>query len=410
MRDSSESCFVCAVVSPRSYRMMEPSGDVTFSSVARELVTRGIAVLPEPPLSSDTERELRDSLDAFLTRPLEYRDAFSHARFARESIYDGYSYFGQRATDCVNQYPTDMLHSFVLSDCADDPSTPCGCSHDFPVEFESVTSHATWRDAILHRIEALEEGVCAALDRALGLDGSSTGSFSELLARHCCHMLSCNMYPPTHEINSVPQAVVDDSKSCLSSSDPQPSPPPRRLRLSEHVDVSLLTVFPFGLGAGFSFVDPQTREVTTLAAPIRAPVVFAGHLAEVISSGRVRALRHCVALPCDVPGGGVDDDARYSFACFSIPRLGHQIRVPADATILMSRLECNDAVSAEACSHPFAFDLPHAAGTLSFCLSKAMVRAQDGDELTFPSRDDSSDKDWKVVLSDDYYAAHNAQF
>lgn len=324
--------FTVCVVYPNStfpaFPLMADLPD-RFGLIARDLITRGIAVTSEPSWSVGVESGLRSALDAFLARPFEYRDTFAHARFSRTSAYDGYSYHGQAASECANQYPTDMLHSFVLSDCAEDSSTPCGCSPDFPAEFDTVTAQATWRGEIMCRVDELEAGVCAALDRALCLGGGEGGSFSEMLTASCCHMISCNRYPPMCEFGPAAKAASAGYEGEADSTEP-----PQQLRLSEHVDVSLLTVFPFGLGAGFSFRDPQTRALVTLSFPIRTPVVFAGQLAELLSAGRVPALRHCVALPRDIPGGG-DEGVRYSFACFSIPRFGRTLRLPADIATLL---------------------------------------------------------------------------
>jgi isopenicillin N synthase-like dioxygenase len=103
-------------------------------------------------------------------------------------------------------------------------------------------------------------------------------------------MISCNYYPKPTDCNA---------KKSYNK------------RLSQHKDVSLFSVFPFGLKDGFTYLNAKDEHIslgdqTTFFA-------FAGYLTEILSNKEVRALNHSVDLP-------LMNSERFSFAMFSIPK------------------------------------------------------------------------------------------
>ncbi|MYK29506.1 MAG: hypothetical protein F4048_12695 [Gammaproteobacteria bacterium] len=109
------------------------------------------------------------------------------------------------------------------------------------------------------------------------------------------HMMSANYYPPG--LGAQPKGG---------------------LRLTEHPDVSLLTLFPFGVAAGFEYQDADGA--WRALAPSKRVVGFAGELLEWLTAGRIQALNHRVAPCSDEPIG-----ERFSFSLFSLPRPGTRI-------------------------------------------------------------------------------------
>ena len=71
---------------------------------------------------------IRNSFSNFLYQSPEYRNRFLQSSY--KTAFDGYSFIGQK--DSLNQYETDLLHSFVLSDLHVDR---------FPKEFSSFLTN-----------------------------------------------------------------------------------------------------------------------------------------------------------------------------------------------------------------------------------------------------------------------------
>ena len=107
---------------------------------------------------------------------------------------------------------------------------------------------------------------------------------------HIGHMISCNYYPPTQPLDS-------------SSNDNN--------RLSEHTDVSLFTIFPFGFDSDFYFQNEKGEWVNI--KPTDDIIVFPGYLLECFTQGKWKALNHKVSLPKN------RRNERFSFAYFSLP-------------------------------------------------------------------------------------------
>jgi hypothetical protein len=215
------------------------------------------------PKSSDLH--LKTSFDRFLKQPMSYKREYLQAHF--NSGFDGYSFMGQK--DSSNQYDTDLLHSFVLSEFSDK-------SH-FPKEFSRFLED-DW-DTLISKIRTIELSLIEALN-IKGLKAFYNQSIG--------HMVSCNYYPK----------MVDSESH-------------QQLRLSKHIDVSLFTVFIFGVESGFSYQNFQNKREVLFATD--NVVVFPGYLLEFLTKGKYKALEHQVDFT-------EFNKERYSFAFFSLPK------------------------------------------------------------------------------------------
>ena len=214
---------------------------------------------------------LPEGLRTFVGKPWAYRRRFLQSCY--RTAFDGYSFAGQ--TDSLNQGPQDALHSFVLSDFS--PRSA------FPEEFQCFLRDE-W-PAVTRVAREIERDLLVQLD------------VEDLLGpyeKRYGHMMSANYYPPSE------------------------APANGGLRLTEHPDVSLLTVFPFGLEAGFEYQD--AGGVWCALAPTNRMVCFVGELLEWVTAGRIQALNHRVALV-----GGEPIGERFSFSLFSLPYPGTRI-------------------------------------------------------------------------------------
>lgn len=214
-------------------------------------------------LKSD-DKQLKKAFKQFLEKPLIYKKEFLQAHY--HCAFDGYSYLGQK--DSSNQYETDLLHSFVLSEF-----TP---KDKFPNEFQSFLTNE-W-EAILSKVKEIELEIISQLD---------IPNLKEFYKNSIGHMASCNYYP---KINT------QDNTS--------------KLRLSKHKDVSLFTVFVFGATDGFSYENSLNKKLNLKTTD--NIVVFPGYLLEFLTQGKIKALEHQVDF-------STNNTDRYSFAFFSIP-------------------------------------------------------------------------------------------
>lgn len=215
--------------------------------------------------------ELTSSLRYFVTREEAYRMQFLQKNYGHG--FDGYSYCGQE--DSSHQAADDLLHSFVLSEFY--PAAR------FPVEFHSYLAR-DWQP-LISVVRDLESSI---LRRAL------PAYIYDQYRASMGHMLSANYYPPVGEFDHRAEGGG---------------------RLSAHPDVSLLTVFPYGIDRDFQYRDNrgQWRHVP---ATDRI-VAFPGYLLQWLTNGAVQALDHRVCLSADAAGS-----ERFSFAIFSLPRPG----------------------------------------------------------------------------------------
>ena len=173
-----------------------------------QLIKEGCCVTDIPALSG--YEDLANSLKSFILKEKSYKDKYLQKNFFKG--FDGYSYLGQQYS--TNQGATDLLHTFVLSNLHD-PSC-------FPIEFKKFLS-SEWAD-ISKQIFKIEKNILSSL------------SFSNLEGIHkdMAHMVSCNFYP------EVKRDMLH-----------------QELRLTEHTDISLFTIFPFGTSDGLEYKNSQ---------------------------------------------------------------------------------------------------------------------------------------------------------
>ncbi|WP_282123168.1 2OG-Fe(II) oxygenase family protein [Algibacter mikhailovii] len=207
---------------------------------------------------------MRSSFEDFLAMPFEYRKKFLQQYY--NCGFDGYSYMGQK--DSSNQYETDLLHSFVLSEF----SAP----KKFPNEFHPFLKNE-WQ-LLIEQVRSIELNIIKNLSIP-GLEAFYHGAIG--------HMISCNFYPKVAKSQSI------------------------NLRLSKHVDVSLFTVFVFGASEGFAFQNLKNE--TEVLAVTDNIIIFPGYLLEFLTNGKYKALEHQVDFLNP-------HKERYSFAFFSLPK------------------------------------------------------------------------------------------
>ena len=207
------------------------------------------------------------SLRSYMQRDVAYRCRFLQKNYGYG--FDGYSHYGQ--ADSTHQAAEDMLHSFVFSDFYP--------VERYPQEFHGYIN-AHW-PALTRTLSGIESAILEQLSLKDGI--------SQYQA-HIGHMMSANYYP----------APADFARAAQDNS-----------RLSEHPDVSLFTVFPFGIDRDFEYQDEQDRwQKVPLTDTM---LVFPGYLMEWMSAGAIKALNHRVSL------NNESDAERFSFAVFSLP-------------------------------------------------------------------------------------------
>jgi len=197
------------------------------------------------------------SMRSFLSREFEYKKAFLQTKL--DALFEGFSYMGQE--DSANQYAADQLYTYVISDFFD----PKLHANEFSPLMQAQKS-------LIPQISRIERQLLAALSPDL------LAFYNQSIA----HSLSANYYP-------------EGGTSAL--------------RLTEHPDGSLLTVFPFGMDEQFQYEAPDgSWEMIEKTNEI---VCFSGYLMELMTG--IKALNHKVEKP------GAQQE-RFSFAYFSIPK------------------------------------------------------------------------------------------
>ncbi|WP_150467302.1 2OG-Fe(II) oxygenase family protein [Francisella sp. SYW-9] len=234
------------------------------------LIKEGYCVTDIPVLSSS--QSLAICLKSFVLREKSYKQQYLQKNFSKG--FDGYSYLGQE--DSTNQGATDLLHTFVLSNLHD-PSY-------FPIEFKKFLS-SEWAD-IYKQIFKIEKDILFLL------------SFNNLedIHKDMAHMVSCNFYPEV-------------KKDMLH----------QKLRLTEHTDISLFTIFPFGTSEGLEYKNSQGQ--WQKIPPSNNVTIFNGYFMEYWSKGRFPACNHRVNLDKK------EVKERSSFAFFSIPHPQQDIKL-----------------------------------------------------------------------------------
>ncbi len=232
---------------------------MTPTCLDQGLIVTDVAALPVTPL--------RRCLRNFMLRDEAYRRRYLQREF--DYAFDGYSHYGQVGSS--HQAADDLLYSFVFSDFSH--------RERYPREFQAyIRNEWPTLTATLREIEL-------SLLRQLPFDLSNFHRTS------IGHMMSANYYPPVAGFDT---------------------PAAGNTRLSEHPDVSLLTIFPFGIDRDFEYQDAVGN--WHRAPPSTNMVAFPGYLLEWLSGGVVKALNHRVRLDRR------RNTDRYSFAVFSIPR------------------------------------------------------------------------------------------
>lgn len=223
----------------------------------------------ELDLEKKSDLKIRTALSNFVKKDITYKNKFLQSRY--KTAFDGYSYIGQK--DSLNQYDSDLLHSFVLSEFQN--------VEHFPKEFHSFLKE-DW-NTVISTIKAIEIQRIQKLNNPILLQ-----LYEEDLMGY---MMSCNYYPK-------PTICTSDIKN--------------KIRLSAHKDASLFTTFPFGVDKGLSIynADKSVKEVNKKEKMI----LFTGYFIEFVSNNKIKALIHQVNLPEDL------NSERFSFAVFSIPK------------------------------------------------------------------------------------------
>ncbi len=203
-------------------------------------------------------------MKSFLSREDLYKSDFLQTKL--DTLFEGYSYLGQENSS--NQYAEDQLFTYVLSDYFDQR---LHAKEFYPIIKEQQTLTA--------KIVELERELIAAISSDL----------LDFYDRYVSHSLSANFYPA-------------NGKS--------------ELRLTEHPDGSLLTVFPFGMDHEFQF---ETTEGSWHTIERTNEIVcFAGYLMELMTD--IKSLNHKVCKEGH-------QNERFSFAYFSIPTPGSVFKI-----------------------------------------------------------------------------------
>ena len=244
--------------------------DSEGSDIIQSFLTTGIYISSHD--SFENIDLIKQPFKQFIEKDIEYKSQYTTSKAFPNTSFDGFSYYGQNITECSNQSPIDLLHSFVLSDFSPIDS--------FPTEFHQLIQE-NWSNFI-SQIKSIEKCVC----EALGID------VCNFYDTNIGHMLSANYYPPTSSFTI---------------------PSENTLRLTVHEDVSFITIFPFGIDKDFSHYNFETNTWVNIESKINKIVLFPGYLFQKYTHGRIRALQHRVLLPKNV------GEVRFSFAFFSLP-------------------------------------------------------------------------------------------
>ena len=210
-----------------------------------------------------SDQLLKESFKSFLNQPLAYRTQFLQEKYAL--AFDGYSYLGQE--NSLNQYSHDLLHSFVLSEFSS--------INSFPKEFHEFlnSEFKTLNETIKKwEIQLLKD--------------NDLNELAEVYQENFGYMISCNFYPKVN---------IETTSS---------------ERLSAHKDVSLFSIFPFGLTEGLVY---KTNEIHKIGEK-KNSFGFKGFGLEYFTNRKLKGLNHFVELPEH------HLTERFSAAFFSIPK------------------------------------------------------------------------------------------
>lgn len=226
-------------------------------------------LLKELEIPAISDVSIKNALANFIKKDNVYKSQFLQSKY--QTAFDGYSFIGQK--DSINQYETDMLHSFVLSDFQNLENFPKEFHFFLQEEWEPLKK--TVRDIELSIIEELKIPELKRL-----YDEDVIG-----------YMMSCNYYPKPIHCHVVAA---------------------NNTRLSAHKDVSLFSTFPYGVAKGLSYCYDNQEPVKM--GDIDTMLLFSGYFLEFTSNNLITALDHQVELPKNA------NEERFSFAVFSIPK------------------------------------------------------------------------------------------
>lgn len=227
------------------------------------------SIVAELHVSNKSDDTIKEALRSFIKKDRSYKNKFLQSEM--NIAFDGYSFIGQK--DSLNQYDTDMLHSFVLSDFQSVDRFPSEFHRFLKEEWEELKTSV--RAIELERIKTFNNPEITKLyqDNVIG------------------YMMSCNYYPKPLNCEAIAK---------------------NNTRLSAHKDVSLFSTFPFGIDSGFSSIDTDQNSIAL--GEKSNTIQFPGYFLEFMSQRKIVALNHQVELPKDL------DSERFSFAIFSIPK------------------------------------------------------------------------------------------
>ena len=204
----------------------------------------------------------------FMSQNFSYRKQFTQRNY--DYAFDGYSFLGQE--DSTNQYAKDLLHSFVISEFHS--------INKFPVEFQYFLKNY-WIE-LTTKLKKVEIEIL----KTIKIDNKK--DILDFHNKYIGHMMSMNYYP----------SYINYKKN--------------EKRLSIHKDVSLLTVFPFGVSKGLTLIN-ETGLETDIDATDKL-IAFPGYLLECLTNGKIKGLNHFLKF------NGIHNEKRFSYASFSIPR------------------------------------------------------------------------------------------
>lgn len=223
---------------------------------------------------------LKDCFRLFLNQNEGYRK--NHLQKFYGYAFDGYSYYGQK--DSNNQAYDDLLETFVFSNFFP--------KEKFPAEFAPFFEQE-WNE-LLQCISKLEQTIISTLSPTKIAD----------IHKGIGHMVSCNYYPAQHNFH---HSAAENT------------------RLSAHPDVSLITIFPFGVDGDLEYQTTDGSWKTLI--PTDHIVGFSGYLMDLATGGKIEALNHRVRLSNN------KNSERFSFAFFSLPFPDTQLSSLEERTI-----------------------------------------------------------------------------
>lgn len=219
----------------------------------------GYIILDIPKLN---DSNLRKAFKEFVGKDMAYKQEFLQRNYNNQ--LDGYSFMGQE--DSLNQAKEDLVETFVLSDFT--------THKKYPKEFNTFFKKE-WRSTI-DMVNKISQNLLSYIDKDL----------KELFKHNFSQRISCNYYPP------VQQKIV------------------AKERLSIHNDMSLFTIFPYGVSSGLQVL--KNKNWVDLKEDSKI-LVFCGFFLEELTAGEYKSLIHKVKLP-------EQNTERCSFAFFSNPK------------------------------------------------------------------------------------------